>query len=149
MGKVFVRLVVAVFSLVLLGGTAAAAATGPQGDPVVFHSARHEHWMPCEGLAGCTQLPSRTNPVTGGSESMFRLKAGTVFTKHWHTSPEHVVGVSGTMIYHLDTGRTYRLGAGDFLYYPGKTVHWGQCARGADCIYYVYDDLPYDFHPVP
>lgn len=146
------RLTAAVATALILatsaGGATAVAAAGNQ-DPVVFQSTRNGHWTACEGLPGCTQLLLRGNPATGASESMFRLRSGTVFAKHWHTSPEHVVEVSGTMIYHLDNGRTYRLHAGDFLYYPGKAIHSGQCARGADCVYYVYDDLPYDFHPFP
>nr|WP_169806747.1 cupin domain-containing protein [Actinomadura macra] len=87
------------------------------------------------------------DPATGPSEAMFTLKAGTPFPKHWHTSPEHVVGVKGTMLWNIKGHKTYKVGAGDFLYYPGKAVHWGQCAPGADCVYYVYDELPYDFHP--
>lgn len=132
--------------------TAWPAANGvpPQhpsrGGRLVFHDADTERWTPCEGLPGCTQLPSRGNPATGASEAVFRFKAGTPFAAHYHTSPEHVVGIAGIMQYVIN-GTTYHVGPGDFLYYPGRTVHSGICSSGADCIFHVYDDLPYDIFP--
>ncbi|MGV9770381.1 cupin domain-containing protein [Streptosporangium sp. NPDC003464] len=115
-------------------------------DGVVYHHHK-DGGSPCEGLDGCTFVQLKGDPKTGASEAMFTLKAGTPFSPHWHTSPEHVVGVSGTMLWHVKGRKTYRVGAGDYLYYPSKAVHWGKCAPGADCVYYVYDSKPYDFHP--
>lgn len=133
-----------------VAGSAPATATGHhRPDPVVYRPLNSAGWQPCAGLPGCTTLALRGDPKTGPSEAMFRLKAGTPFAKHWHTSPEHVVELSGTVTYHLGDGHTYRVGAGDYLYYPGHMVHWGQCDTGADCVYHVYDDRPYDIHPVP
>ena len=145
-------LVVLVIGVISVTSSAGATTTltqsaGRTGDAVVFRDADRGRWQPCEGLAGCEQLHGRTDPVTGATESVFRFKAGTKFDKHFHTSPEHVVGVSGIMVWRLENGRTYRIGAGDFLYYPGEMVHWGRCVAGSDCVFHVYDDLPYDFHP--
>jgi len=128
--------------------TASTSTAGRTTDPVVFRDADRGKWQPCEGLPGCEQLLGRTDKVTGATESVFRFKAGTKFDKHFHTSPEHVVGIAGIMVWHLENGRTYRIGAGDFLYYPSKMVHWGKCSAGSDCVFHVYDDLPYDFHVV-
>ncbi|MGC0417057.1 cupin domain-containing protein [Embleya sp. AB8] len=136
--------------VIALGGVASAATetTAAAGhDKVVYHHHRPGVGSPCEGLAGCTFVQLTGDPKTGPSEAMFTLKAGTRFAPHWHTSPEHVVGVSGTVLWNVEGHKRYRVGAGDFLDYPGKAVHWGQCAPGADCVYYVYDELPYDFHP--
>ncbi|WP_194293299.1 cupin domain-containing protein [Actinomadura macrotermitis] len=137
-------------SLALMAtGTASSLAESrpvPAADRVVYHGHK-EKGSPCEGLAGCTFVQLKGDPKSGPSEAMFTLKAGTPFPPHWHTSPEHVVGVSGVMLWHVAGKKTYRVGAGDFLYYPSKAVHWGKCAQGADCVYYVYDSEPYDFHP--
>ncbi|MGK5550539.1 cupin domain-containing protein [Actinomadura kijaniata] len=130
-----------------LAGPAAAASRPSPEDRVVYHHTRPGVGDPCEGLPGCTYVPLWGDPKTGPSEAMFTLKAGTPFAPHWHTSPEHVVGVSGTMLWHVKGHRTYKVGRGDFLYYPSKAVHWGSCAKGADCVYYVRDDQPYDIHP--
>ncbi|WP_202637712.1 cupin domain-containing protein [Bailinhaonella thermotolerans] len=134
---------------VTLGGAGSSLAETKPGrgsDPVIYHSHK-EKGSPCEGLAGCTFVQLKGDPKTGASEAVFTLKAGTPFSPHWHTSPEHVVGVSGVMLWHVEGRKTYRVGAGDYLYYPSKAVHWGKCAPGADCVYYVYDSKPYDFHP--
>ncbi|AQZ67446.1 unnamed protein product [[Actinomadura] parvosata subsp. kistnae] len=131
-------------TVVLTGPTGSLADSGPSRP--VYHSHK-EQGSPCEGLDGCTFVQLKGDPKTGPSEAMFTLKAGTPFSPHWHTSPEHVVGVSGVMLWHVEGRKTYRVGAGDYLYYPSKAVHWGKCAPGADCVYYVYDSEPYDFHP--
>ncbi|MGW9208958.1 cupin domain-containing protein [Embleya sp. NPDC055664] len=127
--------------------SADTAPTAAAYDKVVYHHHRPGVGTPCEGLAGCTYVQLTGDPKTGPSEAMFTLEAGTRFAPHWHTSPEHVVGVSGTVLWNVEGHKRYRVGAGDFLSYPSKAVHWGQCAPGADCVYYVYDELPYDFHP--
>ncbi|MEV0233930.1 cupin domain-containing protein [Nonomuraea sp. NPDC050786] len=142
MKKVFVAVSAAILAAIATGSAVSAAAQ----DPVTYHS-DHEKGSPCEGLAGCTYVQLKGDPKKGPSEARFTLKAGTPFSPHWHSSPEHVVGVKGTMLWHVQGHKqTYQVGAGDFLYYPGKAVHWGRCAPGADCVYYVFDELPYDFH---
>ncbi|MFG1967325.1 cupin domain-containing protein [Nonomuraea sp. NPDC049028] len=133
----------------LASGTASSLAESRPAQAagqVIYHSHK-EDGSPCEGLKGCTFVQLKGDPKTGPSEAMFTLKAGTPFSPHWHTSPERVVGVSGVMLWHVEGRKTYRVGAGDYLYYPSKAVHWGKCALGADCVYYVYDSKPYDFHP--
>ncbi|RFU40437.1 cupin domain-containing protein [Actinomadura logoneensis] len=139
----------AVGGLLLTASEAAAqssSAPKPSADKAVYVPLRGGQWQPCEGLAGCTFKSLRGNPETGPSEAVFRLKAGTEFAPHWHTSPEHVLGISGRLSWNVKGGPHARIGQGDFLYYPSKAVHWGKCLDGADCVYKVYDDLPYDFH---
>jgi quercetin dioxygenase-like cupin family protein len=123
-------------------GTVVAGVVGG----VVFHDADTGRWIPCVGLPGCATLHAYGNPATGHSEAVFRFKAGTPFAPHYHTSPEHVVGIAGIMEWRVG-GVPHYLGPGDFLYYPSKAVHSGRCSPGADCMFYVYDDLPYDIHP--
>ncbi|WP_214416541.1 cupin domain-containing protein [Sphaerisporangium fuscum] len=141
--------VVAALAVVAAGTTSSSAESRPAGaaDRVIYQHHHKDGGSPCEGLDGCTFVQLKGDPETGPSEAMFTLKAGTPFSPHWHTSPEHVVGVSGVMLWHVKGHPTYRVGAGDYLYYPSKAVHWGKCAPGADCVYYVYDSKPYDFHP--
>jgi hypothetical protein len=35
-----------------------------------------------------------------------------------------------------------------FLFNPGAMIHWGNCGEMQTCVYYVYDDKPYDIHLV-
>jgi quercetin dioxygenase-like cupin family protein len=103
-----------------------------------------QDWQPCEGLPGCEFVGLFGDPVVEGSQTIFRLEAGTEFPKHWHTSSENFMGVQGELNFNFETGETATLARGDFLHYQGGMVHWGQCAEGEDCVYYVYNDLPYD-----
>ncbi|MGI5488151.1 cupin domain-containing protein [Microtetraspora malaysiensis] len=153
MKKIFMVASAAVLAAIATGSVSFAAAplaahgSSSASDGVTYHHHRPGAGSPCEGLPGCTFVQLKGDPQKGPSEAVFTLKAGTPFSPHWHTSPEHVVGVSGTMLWHVKGHKkTYRVGAGDFLYYPSKAVHWGRCAPGADCTYYVFDELPYDFH---
>ncbi|NUW31807.1 cupin domain-containing protein [Nonomuraea sp. SMC257] len=140
--------VAASLALVAVAAPGSSAQSRPaRASGEVVHHRHGKGGSPCEGLAGCTFVQLQGDPKTGASEAMFTLKAGTPFSPHWHTSPERVVGVSGVMLWHVKGHKTYRVGAGDYLSYPSKAVHWGKCAPGADCVYYVHDALPYDFHP--
>jgi len=103
-----------------------------------------QDWQPCEGLSGCEFIGLFGDPAVGASQTIFRLEAGTEFPKHWHTSSENYMGVQGKLEFNLETGETVALARGDFLHYQGGMIHWGQCAEGEDCVYYVYNDLPYD-----
>ncbi|WP_394828756.1 cupin domain-containing protein [Pendulispora albinea] len=133
-------------AMALLGCSDESASPAPGPDPVVYRSIQAESGTPCEGLPGCEGWVTRGDPKTGAAETLFRFKAGTVFAKHWHTSPEHVVGISGTMIWNVEGTGPHDVGAGDYLYYPSRAIHWGQCAPAADCVFFVYDDQAYDIH---
>ncbi|WP_394851121.1 cupin domain-containing protein [Pendulispora rubella] len=136
----------AVLAVAFLACSDSDAESPTSPDPVVYHSIHTESGTPCEGLPGCEGWVTRGDPKTGAAETLFRFKAGTPFDRHWHTSPEHVVGVSGTMIWNVEGSGAHQVGAGDYLYYPSRAIHWGQCAAGADCVFFVYDDKAYDIH---
>ena len=113
-------------------------------EPPIFIALDSQPWTPCEGLPGCEFVGLFGDPAVEGSQTLFRLGAGTEFPKHWHTSSENYMGVQGELVFNLETGERVSLARGDFLHYQGGMVHWGRCAEGEDCVYYVYNDLPYD-----
>jgi len=102
--------------------------------------------QPCEGLPGCDFMLVRGDPATGPSQWVFRITAGTAFPKHWHSTPENMVGIRGTLTFNFETGEQHALRAGDFLNYQTGMIHWGQCEAGEDCVFYAFNDLPYDFN---
>jgi len=132
-----------------LGATAAVA----QDKPAVSDAPRYvDHaasdWQPCEGLPGCGYVLVRGDPTNGPSQWLFRLSAGTAFPKHWHPTPENMVGITGALTFHFETGETHALTPGDFLNYQAGMTHWGQCEAGEDCVFYAFNDLPYAIHMV-
>ncbi len=125
-----------------------SSAEAAPNDPVVYHSIQSEGRVPCEGLPGCVSLVTRGDPKTGPAETLFVFEAHTPFAKHWHTSPEHVVGIAGTMTWNVEGAGAHAVGAGDYLYYPSHAVHWGECSSDVDCVFFVRDDEAYDIHAV-
>ena len=105
-------------------------------------------WQKCEGLSGCDYVLLNGDPAKSSSQWIFRLKAGTPFPRHWHSTPENITGIRGRLVFHFETGDTRTLRAGDYLSYQAGMIHGGFCMTGEDCLYYVFNDLPYDIHLV-
>lgn len=123
-------------------------AKPPVTDAVVGIDTASVPWRKCEGLPGCTFLPLHGDARREPSEALFQLEAGVEFPKHWHTSPEHLFVVQGTLVMNLENGERHDVGARGYLYNPGGMIHWGHCAPAEPCVYFVYDDKPYDIHLV-
>lgn len=137
----------------LLAATTLPPQSLAQEKPVVSEPSRFADFeagdrQPCEGLPGCDFTLVRGDPATGSSQWVFRFAAGTPFPKHWHSTPENMVGIRGTLTFNFETGEQHALGAGDFLNYQTGMIHWGQCEAGEDCVFYAFNDLPYDIHVV-
>ena len=129
----------------IINSISAWAQTKPDvTETPIYIALDSQPWTPCEGLVGCEFVSLFGDPSIEGSQSLFRLKAGTVFPKHWHTSSENYIGVTGQLEFNLETGENIILRHGDYLHYQGGMVHWGQCIAGEDCVYYVYNDQPYN-----
>jgi len=103
----------------------------------------------CEGLPGCDFVLLAGDPATGASQWFFRLRAGIEFPRHWHSTPENMVMVKGALTFDFETGENHTLTPGEHLRYPAGMIHWGRCEPGADCLFYVFNDQPYDFHAAP
>ena len=139
--------------VVALGGAIGAGQTYADGKPQVTENPRYvdsraSTWRPCQGLPGCEFLPLRGDASREASEAIFRLAAGVSFPKHWHTSAEHILVIEGQLKMKLENGDHYSVGPDTFLYNPAGMIHWGSCGEEQACVYYVYDDQPYDIHLV-
>lgn len=147
--RMLLRFSSTVLAMLALASAASAAEPKPAViESPVFVDSTQFQWQKCEGLPGCTFLPLRGDAKREASAAIFRLEAGVRFPKHWHTSAEHILVMQGELDMNLENGARYRVGPRAFLYNPGGMIHWGQCAAGEACVYYVYDDQPYDIHLV-
>ena len=59
-----------------------------------------------------------------------------------------MVGVRGAITFNFESGQRHTLRPGETLHYQAGMVHWGQCEQGGDCLFYVFNDQPYDIHLV-
>jgi len=82
----------------------------------------------------------------GPTAFFIRFKAG--FDSGWHTHESAYTGIilSGTIIETSKGQDAMKLGAGSYYLQP-TVVHKTQCAPGADCVAYIYEDGAFSFTP--
>ena len=82
----------------------------------------------------------------GPTAFFIRFKAG--FDSSWHTHESAYTGIvlSGTIIETSKGQAAVKLGAGSYYVQP-TVVHKTQCAPGADCVAYIYEDGAFSFTP--
>jgi quercetin dioxygenase-like cupin family protein len=135
--------------VILLVAASALAQEKPKiTEPPSYIGFGSRPWQACEGLQGCAFVLLAGDPATGASQWLFRLEAGMPFPAHWHSTPENFMGLQGALVFEFETGDMYTLRRGDFLHYQAGMTHGGYCAEGKDCLYYVFNPLPYDVHLV-
>lgn len=126
-------------------------ASAQDSKPVVTEPARvvqfdRDTKRVCEGLPGCDFILLAGDPSQSATQWLFRLKAGQAFPKHWHNTPENMIGVRGALTFNFENGQRHTLRPGETLHYQAGMIHWGQCEQGEDCLFYVFNDQPYDIH---
>jgi quercetin dioxygenase-like cupin family protein len=109
----------------------------------------HDAKSVCEGLPGCEFMLLAGDPLRGATQWLFRLRAGQSFPRHWHNTPENMVAVRGALTFNFETGQRHTLRPGEYLRYQEGMIHWGQCEPKEDCVFYVYNEQPYDIHLAP
>lgn len=102
-------------------------------------------WVPCDPNAtqptNCQLAYFRGDPAKEPNAKMLKAASGFVFPPHWHTSDEHIVMTQGTITIAAEgQEKETLLKAGDYLYLPGRQVHWGSCP--AACMFYLFVDGP-------
>ena len=132
--------------IVAILGCATLASAGPAPKLVAF---------PADGLKWEPFFPGGPDEafVIGSKEAkkgptafFIRFKAG--FDSGWHVHESAYTGIilSGTIIESSKGQDTMKLGAGSY-YVQGTVVHKTQCAAGADCVVYIYEDGKFSFTP--
>jgi cupin domain len=75
-----------------------------------------------------------------------KMTSGCVVPWHWHTASEHLIFVSGKGKAEMKGSPAAMLGAGDYVYLPGKMQHEFTCV--AACTFYDSIDGAFDIHYV-
>ena len=123
------------FVVLLLPHLAAAG-----GAPVTPNTA---NWAPCgDAFPGCELAVVQGDPSKGPSDLFVRVPRSSVFPKHWHTSAERIVGVSGQMLINVEGGESFYLTPGMYFYLPGRAVHSARC--DVPCVIFIGLDQPMD-----
>ena len=116
-------------------------------DPMLMVVPASTKWLPCipDKPDVCQFAPFKGDPAKEASHRYVRTAAGFTFPKHWHVSAENLVMIYGTVVIN-EEGREQVLHAGDYVYIPVKSVHWGSCPE--PCMFYLSIDGPDSFNVV-
>ena len=128
------------FNSMLLGQQAA----GDQPITRAFNDPQLK-WSPCPPIfaKGCEVTVLNGDPAGGRSDVFLRIPSNFRLPKHWHTSPEHMILVSGTLHVTYDGHKPSVLRAGTYAYGPAKASHEARCAAGP-CVLFIAFESPID-----
>ena len=138
----------AFLGILLLGGL--ASAQPPQPPAVAWDAADPAlAWGPCPEFLpeGCAIAVLHGDPAGPNSDILFKVPAGAAIARHWHTSAERMVLVSGELHVTYDGQDTATLKLGMYAYGPAKLPHSAHCADGDPCILAIAFESPVDAFP--
>ena len=139
--------------LSILGMTLAvstpALAQNPAADRLVIKPAGELHWTDLDPSApGVKVVDLWGDHATGAYGALIRLPAGFAAPLHTHTHDMKVVILSGTYIQVPEGKPEFRLGPGSYFMQPGADYrHTTTCGAGADCVFLVESEGPFDLKP--
>ena len=128
----------------------ALAETLAQEAPLAFTFTDAElQWGPCPDFIpkGCEIAVLHGDPAKPNADIFFKVPGDFTIPHHWHTSPEHIVLVSGELHVTYDGQDTVVLKPGAYAYGPAKLPHKASCAKGDPCVLFIGFELPIDAMP--
>jgi len=140
-------ILVVLLSCMAVGSTTAVAqeATGEQAISRT-HKDPQLKWSPCPPIfpKGCEVTVLRGDPANGPSDVFLRTPANYRLPPHWHTSPEHMILVSGELHVTYEGQKPAVLRAGSYTYGPAKAKHEARCAKAGPCVLFIAFESPID-----
>lgn len=140
-------ILVVLLSCMAVGSTTAVAqeATGEQATSRT-HKDPQLKWSPCPPIfpKGCEVTVLRGDPANGPSDVFLRTPANYRLPRHWHTSPEHMILVSGELHVTYEGQKPAVLRAGSYAYGPAKAKHEARCAKAGPCVLFIAFESPID-----
>jgi mannose-6-phosphate isomerase-like protein (cupin superfamily) len=103
-------------------------------------------WGPCPTIfpKGCEVTVLHGDPANGRSDVFLRTPADYRLPAHWHTSPEHMILVSGELHVTYEGQKPSVLRAGSYAYGPAKVKHEARCANAGPCVLFIAFESPID-----
>jgi quercetin dioxygenase-like cupin family protein len=138
----------AAFALLVPFAAAAgdAAKTAP---PARTYQDADLKWGPCPAFipTGCEIAVLNGDPAKQNADVFFRVPGGFAIPKHWHSSAERMVLVSGEMTVRYEDQKPMTLKPGMYAYGPAKLAHEATCAKGDPCVLFIAFEAPVDAFP--
>ena len=138
--------------IVVLSCVAASATPTTAQDSTVERASSRTHkdpqlkWSPCPPIfpKGCEVTVLHGDPAQGRSDVFLRTPANYRLPPHWHTSPEHMILISGKLHVTYEGQKPSVLRAGSYAYGPAKARHEARCANAGPCVLFIAFESPID-----
>ena len=103
-------------------------------------------WSECPpGLTkGCTFAVLQGDPAQNNSDVLVKFPPKSTIEAHAHSSPEHMILLSGQMTLQYDGHPETIVKPGGFAYGPAKAPHKATCNSDVPCVLFINFDLPVD-----
>jgi mannose-6-phosphate isomerase-like protein (cupin superfamily) len=103
-------------------------------------------WGPCPDFfpAGCNIAVLHGDPAKPNADVFFRVPGEYDLPKHWHTSAERMVLVSGELSVTYEGQDAVVLKPGMYAYGPAKAPHHGRCVSKKPCTLFIAFETPVD-----
>ena len=141
---------VALMSGLLLAGAFAGASVSAQ-EPPLTQTAKDSQlkWGPCPPFLpkGCGIAVLHGDPAKNNADIFFKVPANSIIPRHWHTSAERMVLVSGELHVTYDGHKTAVLKPGTYAYGPAKLPHKAECKNAGPCVLFIAFESPVDAVP--
>lgn len=107
-------------------------------------------WSPCPPIfpAGCEITVLWGDPANGRSDILLRTSGDSLLPPHYHTSPEHMILVSGEMRVKYAGHEEAVLEAGSYAYGPPELAHDARCTSSSGCVLFISFESAIDAHAV-
>lgn len=143
-----IALVVIVLLSCLATASISANAQEPNGEKAITRTHRDPtlKWSPCPPIfpKGCEVAVLRGDPTSGPSDVFLRVTPNYTLPLHWHTSPEHMILISGKLEVTYEGQKTSVLRAGTYAYGPAKAKHDARCGNTGPCVLFIAFESPID-----
>ena len=135
--------------LLLIGGLAGAAADAQEPPLALTAKDAKLKWGACPPFfpKGCEIAVLHGDPAKNNADVFFRVPANAVIARHWHTSAERMVLVSGEMHVTYDGHRPVVLKPGSYAYGPAKLPHKAECKKAGPCVLFIAFESSVDAFP--
>jgi quercetin dioxygenase-like cupin family protein len=137
------RRLILVLLLVSTLPAAAVAAVDPSTPGLAWGAC--PEFMP----QGCRLAVLHGDPAKPNADVFLQVPAGSKIPRHWHTSAERIVMVSGEMEVRYDGQDPFVLRQGSYTHGPAKVPHEATCRKGAICTLFIAFEEPVDAVAAP
>jgi len=135
----------------VLGVFVASVAAAAAQEPSVAWTAKDPQvkWGPCPPFLpkGCGIAVLHGDPAKNNADIFLKVPANSTLPRHWHTSAERMVLISGELHVTYDGQKTAVLKPGSYAYGPAKQPHKGECKSARPCVLFIAFESPVDAVP--